>query len=1280
MAENPRQDLFLDISQNLVDAEIRDLRNYVIGAKILPAGFVEKANAHQIFNQLEKQQKLKLGDLSLLANILRKIGRNDYAEQAEELAENEMKDSSKEQSDLACKRRRLDTTETKETEEQANALRSTISTFYKNTLNILKPLPWDPRFSLDLDVVFTSLELVSLRGLQDRGLLDSLDGVFDHQKKDKQDERFNVLVVGDAGSGKSTLLSKTALDWSCGKGRLAEMNKIAFLVRLREVQPGESIAGIIWDQCVTQSEDISVASIETCLRENEPKLVFLLDGYDELVPGACESKETIPKLLAKKLYPRSTVIVTSRPFTGVEQYMKVNCEMKVVGFSPRNVEKYVTTYFNTVEEPGLAVSLVKALQANIVARSLIQTPMFIMLICVLWEEDPARVFPGTMSGLYQELLTCVVRKLCVREGLTMPNDEFPSLVSTALLRLGKVALESLLRGESLVDLGNTPTIVDTDILLKLGIVSKEVSASRLHPREQLNFPHKTMQEFLAGRYVADTVNTSPSHLHELVPLGSRYELQQQSNLVQFICGCGGKATREMLARFNQLHEHEDLSDNADNTSLKDLCMMSLYEGQDPRYFPIVNTLLSSLDLTINVPSKQGAAFKYCLNHAPAVPEGRSLKLGVKEASKGNAVEYLSCLVEKHMPDLQLYLFLRHCYIGNKLCKLVPFLQNVTHVQILYLRKTGLTPESLQSLGGILPKLVMLERLDLSGNENIGDTDMRVPSEEFNINLTFLNLRKSGLGDVFVKSLAAVLHHLHRLVDIDLSHNEIGLAGLEPFSVLEHSVARLKKVSLYDNNIGDVCMRSLVSVLHHLPCLEDLNLSYNNIGSKGMEPFTAIEQPVASLKVLNLCKNKIGDVCMRSLASVLHHLPCLEDLNLSYNNIGSEGMEPFTAIEQPVASLKVLNFCKNKIGDVCMRSLASVLHHLSCVEDLDLSFNNIGNEGLEPFAAIQQPIPSLKLNLSYNNIGDVYMRSLATVLHHLPCLEDLNLSHNNIGNEGLEPFAAIEQPVASLKVLDLCNNKIGDVCMRSLASVLHHLPYLEDLKLSHNNIGDEGLEPFAAIQHPVASLKVLILSGNKIGDVCLRSLTSVLHHLYCLKKLDISQNNIGGTELASFAASLRHVPSLQYIKLGKNPITEMGIKDFAQTIPMMPALKELDLELYETAHLDETGSTSIATMMTRLPVLERLDLENISMQAAGFRDMVRAVEGRAMEFMDFVLFYSMDLVPGEDTSTWGRAWASDNIVLCDEDSEDAYNYMYDKDYWHHDEFAMSYDSDDDFCAW
>ncbi|CAH1239192.1 CASP2 [Branchiostoma lanceolatum] len=89
MANLSRYDLFLKISDNLQKREARNLRNYVSHAGILGEALVEDANPHEIFQQMDKEKKLELGDLSLLADILRKIRRHDFAVLAEEVAANE---------------------------------------------------------------------------------------------------------------------------------------------------------------------------------------------------------------------------------------------------------------------------------------------------------------------------------------------------------------------------------------------------------------------------------------------------------------------------------------------------------------------------------------------------------------------------------------------------------------------------------------------------------------------------------------------------------------------------------------------------------------------------------------------------------------------------------------------------------------------------------------------------------------------------------------------------------------------------------------------------------------------------------------------------------------------------------------------------------------------------------------------------------------------------------------------------------------------------------------
>ncbi|XP_078605465.1 uncharacterized protein LOC144878581 isoform X4 [Branchiostoma floridae x Branchiostoma japonicum] len=245
------------------------------------------------------------------------------------------------------------------------------------------------------------------------------------------------------------------------------------------------------------------------------------------------------------------------------------------------------------------------------------------------------------------------------------------------------------------------------------------------------------------------------------------------------------------------------------------------------------------------------------------------------------------------------------------------------------------------------------------------------------------------------------------------------------------------------------------------------------------------------------------------------------------------------------------------------------------------------------------------------------------------LGDLSLLANILRKIGRNDYAEQAEELAENEMKDSSKEQSDLACKRRRLDTTE-------------TKGNEGLEPFAAIQHPVANLKELHLYDNKIGNVCLRSLAAVLHHLPCLKKLDLSCNSIRDADLASLATSLHHVPSLQFITLCNNPITEMDIKDFAQTIPKMPALKQLNLVPYKTAHLDDTASTSISTMLTRLPALERLNLTNISMQDAGFRDMVTAVEERSV---DLKLLYSEHLVPRATTGS---------IQLCGDGPEDG-NY-------------------------
>ncbi|CAH1255373.1 Hypp1521 [Branchiostoma lanceolatum] len=91
MAET-RHDLYLRISQDLSDEESRDLRVYIKSKRLLPARGLERMDPQEIFVKLEQKGKLKKGDLSLLVDLMTKINREDFAEEAKQVDDQGRKD------------------------------------------------------------------------------------------------------------------------------------------------------------------------------------------------------------------------------------------------------------------------------------------------------------------------------------------------------------------------------------------------------------------------------------------------------------------------------------------------------------------------------------------------------------------------------------------------------------------------------------------------------------------------------------------------------------------------------------------------------------------------------------------------------------------------------------------------------------------------------------------------------------------------------------------------------------------------------------------------------------------------------------------------------------------------------------------------------------------------------------------------------------------------------------------------------------------------------------
>ncbi|CAH1248277.1 NLRC4 [Branchiostoma lanceolatum] len=440
-----------------------------------------------------------------------------------------------------------------------DAFKTSVKNYYEANLAKFKPLNWIDDFSLTYTDIFTELELVQVHNKQvkttnmtaqseKRLILNSFDRFIKNDFTNRYGRslasRCIILIESEAGGGKTTFLSKEALDATLKKTELGRWHDIVLLIRLREVREGTTIEEMVWDQCVPETAGVDVQSIRAILQRNESRVLFLLDGYDELRPNASAKEQAIPKLLSGKTYPNSTIVITSRPSAGVQQFAQPDGQLRIRGFSPKHVKEYVGKYF--ANTPDLASELVTTLSQSQTLTELTRTPIFLTMICLLWEENRQMMSTGTMTGLYNNLLTCLWRKHCRREGQAMPTDGLPEDLNHALLQLGKLATEALLRNETLIDLADVQRATESwNLLLDLGIVSLETSASRLSPRKQLSFSHKTMQEFLSGRYVAHAFGNL-GHFAIDQQLSSITKALENSNLLQFTCGCNSSVAKAEL--------------------------------------------------------------------------------------------------------------------------------------------------------------------------------------------------------------------------------------------------------------------------------------------------------------------------------------------------------------------------------------------------------------------------------------------------------------------------------------------------------------------------------------------------------------------------------------------------------------------------------------------------------------------------------------------------------------------------------------------------------------
>ena len=799
-----------------------------------------------------------------------------------------------------------------------------IGQLYRTREQRLLPVPWCEDFSFHLNDMFTRLKVVGkekTRGVLTDGI-NNMTAIF-KAHAECQTPR-TVLIEGDPGMGKTTYCQKLAYDWATKKDEwdpsFPEI-EVLLLLKCNEIQ--SNIWEAIDDQILPEEmEDQAKECFFKFIRENQSKVLLVLDGLDEVDPS---NLKVLSSLIQGKELSGCYIVVTSRHEAGSKVRRYFDTLWEIEGFTKKDAKSFIRKYFKNIHKEHLAKKFIERIwdvpfrsdsQQDRDLSELTKNPLNTALLCVIC-EDFEGVFPKSRTELYTEIVLCVLRRYEQKQGLASKNEDLMTVYKKELVDLGRMALQSLLKGELYFEEHKSDGRFI--VLSKFGFLSLQAGGSKRKVVVRYAFLHKSFQEFFAGFYLAYKLIEGEIECESVVT-DQRYE-NELYQVFLFTIG--------ILV----------------STSEKTAESLVTYMARN------ITSLQSARDISKRLAYSLGCLSKH---------EGLVCTLG----------EHL------HISYLELQSpILRHQVVS--LSKALSVNSSLTHLDLSWNRIHDSEAASLSQAFGVNSSLT---NLDLSKN-SIGASGAASLSQALAVNssLTNLDLSANSIGDSGAASLSQALGVNSSLTNLDLSANSIGVFGTASLSQAPSVNSSLTNLDLSAKSIGDSGAASLSQALAVNSSLPNLDLSANSIGDSVVASLSQALAVNSSVTNLYLSENSIGNSGAASLSQALAVNSSLTNMNLTWHRIGDSGAASLSQAVAVNSSLTNLDLSANSIGVFGTASLSQALAVNSSLTNLDLSANSIGDSGaasLVQALAVNSSLTSL--DLSVNIFGDSGATALSHV--------------------------------------------------------------------------------------------------------------------------------------------------------------------------------------------------------------------------------------------------------------------------------------------------------------
>ncbi|XP_041959913.1 NACHT, LRR and PYD domains-containing protein 12-like isoform X4 [Alosa sapidissima] len=498
------------------------------------------------------------------------------------------------------------------------------------------------------------------------------------------------------------------------------------------------------------------------------------------------------------------------------------------------------------------------------------------------------------------------------------------------------------------------------------------------------------------------------------------------------------------------------------------------------------------------------------------------------------------------------------------------LENPHHkVEALRFADCKLPEKSCGIVATVLQSPNSLIDLDLSHND-LGDSGVQLLSKGLSrphCKLQTLRLAECTLTEKSFESVATVLQSPNSLIELDLSQINLKDSGVQLLSKgLSSPHCKLQTLRFADCKLPEKSCGIVATVLQSPNSLIDLDLSHNDLGDSGVQLLSkGLSRPHCKLQTLRLAECKLSERSCGIVATFLQSPNSLKELDLSHNDLQNSGVQLLSkGLSSPHCKLQTLRLADCKLTEKMCETVTSVLQSPNSLLQLDVSDSDLGDSGVQLLSkGLSRPHCKLQtLRLAECKLSERSCGIVATFLQSPNSLKELDLSHNDLQNSGVQLLSkGLSSPHCKLQTLRLADCKLTEKMCETVTSVLQSPNSLLQLDVSDSDLGDSGVHLLSkGLSSSNSILQILRLAGCKLTDTSCEVVASVLQSPNSLQQLDLSDNDLGdsGVQLLSKGLSSSNC-KIHTLRLSDCLISEKGCGFLAAALTSTPCyIRQLDL--------------------------------------------------------------------------------------------------------------------------